>query len=78
MTKNKYTDKELAEIARSGEPYFLLRARDLYAPETIDEWIKLVTILNLSEEQVKMIQSAQQVANDMRNWQRENKFQFPD
>lgn len=55
------------------EPVFLLRAKDVFAPDVIDFWAKLVH----SAGDVELANHVRNHADKMRRWQKENTCKFP-
>jgi hypothetical protein len=52
------------------EPVFVLRARDIAAPATVEDWCNLVEMR--PDHDPVMLRSVRKWANEMRNWQHRN------
>ena len=70
----KGTDEVLAKIG-DDEPIFILRAKDMLAPMTIDYWALHLAGLGGDTEK---IEEAKALAHDMRVWQQNNGSKIPD
>lgn len=57
------------------EPVFLLRAKDLAAPATVDYWALRAESLGASPE---MVETARRLAQAMRDYQRNHPSRVPD
>lgn len=79
------TKKETLEAAARGEgclgkaaddePVFVLRAKDLLAPETIEHWSEQARAYSTG---LQKGYQALEVAQEMRNWQDQNIAKVPD
>jgi hypothetical protein len=70
---NRIQDPE--NIIPDDEPVFLLRAKDVCAPLTIEKWCEFAADYGVSKD---MIDAAYEHAQKMRSWQREHGSQVPD
>ncbi len=72
----KHDDKCLEKVG-DDEPIFVLRAQDRLAPQLVRDWLLRAKAYNgnLSREKIK---EAQDLADLMEDWQRENGSKFPD
>lgn len=59
-----------------GEPVFMLRARDILAPDTVRFWAGQITMIQ-GEGSLKA-REALQLANDMEAWQQSQARKIPD
>ena len=55
------------------EPVFLLRAKDKFAPDVVDEWADRV-----ASHDIELAVSIHKFADHMRAWQKENGCKIPD
>lgn len=60
-------------VIGDDEPVFLLRAKDLLAPEVIDEWAGRAFAAGAPERAA----AAMRWADEFRAWQRDNPTQYP-
>jgi hypothetical protein len=61
-----------AGLIAEDEPVFLLRAKDIYAPEAIEFWAEMV-----EEDEPELSKSVMNFANFMREWQNKNGCKKP-
>lgn len=69
------TDK-IDTIARTGEPVFVLRAQDIFAPDTLRFWAGQLE-MNSGPNHPKVIE-ANRLADDMEAWQKDQHRKIPD
>ncbi len=70
------TDRECFDKAQAnGEPTFTLRAKDILAPQIVEEWANL---LELHSGSPKKAEEARMIAVQMREWQAEHGRKVPD
>lgn len=63
--------------AAVGEPLFVLRGQDYFAPYVVESWITYVETRNAGMPTDKT-KEARQIVSDMRAWQKDHKVKFPD
>lgn len=72
---SELTDK-LDAIQRTGEPVFILRARDIFAPDTVRFWAgQLEMTVGAGHLKTK---EAKKLADQMDAWQRTHARKIPD
>lgn len=59
------------EKIKPGEPFFVMRAQDLTAPEHVENWAKLAEEFGASSAKVE---EAQATAKAMREWDGDKKY----
>jgi hypothetical protein len=62
--------------ALSGEPVFILRAQDRFAPDVIEAWANKVELARGTT--TSKIREARALAHEMRAWQEMNTCKIPD
>lgn len=70
---NRIQDPE--NLIPADEPVFLLRGKDICAPEAIEKWCELAAKHGAHED---IINAAQAHADEMRVWQIEHESKVPD
>lgn len=75
----KKTDQCLAKVA-DDEPIFVLRAKDLLAPQVVRFWASLVEehVTKFSPERTAKAKDARDIARLMEDWQSSNLASLPD
>lgn len=72
---SELTDK-IDQIARTGEPVFVLRAQDIFAPDTVRFWAgQLEMTIGPNSPKTK---DAHKLAELMESWQKEHTRKIPD
>jgi hypothetical protein len=75
MASNRYTPDQVKAIVESGEPIFILRAKDIFSPITIEYWAAL---MQKSNADPSLIALAREQAVNIKKWQGDNGFKVPD
>lgn len=75
MAMSDLTEK-LDAIQRTGEPVFILRARDIFAPDTVRFWAGQLE-MTVGTDHPKAIE-ANKLADQMDAWQRTQSRKIPD
>lgn len=57
----------------TGEPVFVLRAQDTFAPLLVEVWASMVGVFNANKAD-----QAEKIASNMRTWQKMNGCKVPD
>jgi hypothetical protein len=71
FNRKDYNDlNQLNEKIGKDEPVFMLRAKDVLAPDILDLYAQELIMSNASEE---IVQSVSDQAKEMRKWQNKNK-----
>jgi len=66
-----------AGLIGDDEPVFLLRAKDLFAPDTLRFWARMVQESN-TDGSHELALSVNNFADFMNEWQKKNGFKIPD
>lgn len=68
----------LSKVLETGEPFFILRAKDIFTPMVIREYLRLIE--QYSPEDHEFQQDLVQVLTNIRNWQKSNigLIRYPD
>lgn len=72
----KSAQEIIDSAAAQGEPVFVLRAKDIYAPDIVRQYLVRAS----SSSSVDMVEDLQEVIWSMTKWQNDNpdKVRFPD
>lgn len=68
----------LTKVASTGEPFFILRAKDIFTPMVIREYLRLIE--QYSPEDHEFQQGLMEVLTQIRNWQKSHigEVRYPD